>query len=195
MNFFRTSQLYNPHVINLQFFAKDTPNGENLNLCEKESKEYLRNVKIKSKIHNIKYNGNERKIRANLRYEFRWRGRISFFSSPPLRFRPKAGAILYTVQWDTFPRPLQISECRQPCDLFSVHSSRLLAAPQQAQGPFQSCWLVGFRLDAVSLYRFILRHFASLSLPLCPTTSSSTSPLSLLLPLSLPFLGVPPPPV
>lgn len=69
MNFFRTSQLYNRHVINLQFFAKDTPNGENL--CEKESKEYLRNVKIKSQIHNIKYNGNERKIRANLRYEFR----------------------------------------------------------------------------------------------------------------------------
>lgn len=113
--------------------------------------------------------------------------------SPP-RFQPKVGAILYTVQWDTFPRPLQISECRQPCDLFSVHSSRLLAAPQQAQGPFQSCWLVGFRLDAVSLYRFILRHFASLSLPLCPTTSSSTSPLSLSRSLSLPFLGVVPPP-
>lgn len=123
-----------------------------------------------------------------------WRGRISFFFSfffplplPP-RFRPKVGAILYTVQWDTLPRPLQISECRQPCDLFSVHSSRLLAAPQQ--GPFQSCWLVGFRLDAVSLYRFILRHFASPSLPLCPTTSSSASPLSLSRPLSLPFHGV-----
>lgn len=31
--------------------------------------------------------------------------------------------------------PLQISECRQPCDLFSVHSSHLLQHPYERRRP------------------------------------------------------------
>ena len=58
-------------------------------------------------------------------------------------------------------------------------------------GPFESCWLVGFRLDAVSLYRFILH----LSAPLCLANLHETSwllPSSLSLSLSLSSRCCPP---
>lgn len=48
-------------------------------------------------------------------------------------------------------------------------------------GPFESCWLVGFRLDAVSLYRFILH----LSAPLCLAQSARDLLASSLISLSL----------
>lgn len=109
---------------------------------------------------------------------------ISSSSSSPFSAKSR-GNFVHTVQWDTLPRPLQISECRQPCDLFSVHSSRLLAAPQQAQSPFPE--LLACRLSpgcgiSVSVYS------------LCPTTDSSTSPLSLAPTISpVPLPGVVPP--
>lgn len=87
------------------------------------------------------------------------------------------------VQWDTspVPRPLQISECRQPCDLFSVHSSRLLAAPQQHR-PFRE--LLACRLSpgcgiSVSVYSPPLRLSVS---PICTGFLAS-----FFLPLSLYF--------
>lgn len=137
--------------------------------------------------------GIREEIRANLAYELRAKHFLLLLLPPPPPFSSKSrGNFVHTVQWDTLPRPLQISECRQPCDLFSVHSSRLLAAPQQAQGPFPE--LLACRLSpgcgiSVSVY----------SLPLCPTTASSTSPLSLSLSLAptispVPLPGVVPPP-
>lgn len=97
---------------------------------------------------------------------------ISSFSSSPFSAKSR-GNFVHTVQWDTLPRPLQISECRQPCDLFSVHSSRLLAAPQQAQGPFPElsafAWMRYLCIGLFSLSNHRLVHLTPLSL--APTIS------------------------
>lgn len=86
-------------------------------------------------------------------------------SIPLLRFfRPEARTISYTYNGTRCP-------CRGRCKFWNVGSlatcSRCIPAVfslhPNSTGPFESCWLVGFRLDAVSLYRFILHLFASLS--------------------------------
>lgn len=86
-------------------------------------------------------------------------------SIPFLRFfRPEARTISYTYNGTRSP-------CRGRCKFRNVGSlatcSRCIPAVfswhPNSTGPFESCWLVGFRLDAVSLYRFILHLFASLS--------------------------------
>lgn len=106
--------------------------------------------------------GIREEIRANLAYELRAKHFLLLLLPPPPPFSSKSrGNFVHTVQWDTLPRPLQISECRQPCDLFSVHSSRLLAAPQQAQGPLSR--VVGLSAFAWMRYLCIGLFPASLS--------------------------------
>lgn len=61
-------------------------------------------------------------------------------------------------QWDTFPAVCAVANFGMSAALRPVLGAfqpSSLTAPLQ-QGPFESCWLVGFRLYAVSLYRFIL---------------------------------------
>lgn len=129
--------------------------------------------------------GIREEIRANLAYELRAKHFLLLLPPPPPFSSKSRGNFVHTVQWDTLPRPLQISECRQPCDLFSVHSSRLLAAPQQAQGPLSR--VVG--LSAFAWMRYLCIGLFPASLSNHRLVHLTPLSLSLSRPLSLPFLS------